>query len=309
MDNSRVLQQGIRLGHVLGEDHTFHLASLRLAQKLSEKTEDEWKLNIISGGRLGSESDLLRMVSENQIEMALISTVNTSEKFPKLNVFSLPYAFDTPDAAIQFLKAPMGKRLIEEFSESTGIHCLSFLTYGVRDFATTKRPILGVEDLVGLSFRIPPNPIFQDTYEAFDALPRKLDLHEVLPALRNGILDGTDIAPSPLWGLGYHEVIRHMSLTGLFVGIAGFLVSGSFWESLGEGDRAELIDSAHEAAAYALDVEAKQNNEAMENLKAAGLNFYYPDPTPFKSKVLPVWERAREWLEKDIIDELQTIGS
>jgi TRAP-type C4-dicarboxylate transport system substrate-binding protein len=306
-ENSKAAQRQIRLGHVLGEDHAFHLASLRLGQLLTEKTNNEWQLSVIPEGRLGSENDLVRMLVDNKIEMANISTVNAAEIFPKLNVFSLPYGFDSPESAFSFLDSPKGKQMIAEFSEDTKIRWLSFVTYGVRDFATTKKPILKVEDLSGLSFRIPPNPIFRATYEAFGAVPKELILHEVLPALNEGSLDGTDIAPNPLWGMGYHKVIKHMSFTGLFVGIAGFLVSGSFWDSLNDEDRKKLEACAQDAAVYCMDVETKQTAEAMENLKAAGLNFYNPDPGPFKSKVKSVWKKGIELIGKDIINEIESI--
>jgi TRAP-type C4-dicarboxylate transport system substrate-binding protein len=285
------------------------LASTRLERHINENLGKELELKIIPKGALGSEDDLLKMLDENKVEMALISFVIAAEKYPKMNLFSLPYAFPNLESAFHFLESPSGQGLVEDYNRETGLHWLSFLSYGVREFATTKNPILEPADLEGVSFRVPTNPIIRQTYEAFKAIPRELVLPDVLPALRAGRIEGTDIAVYPLWELGYHEVIRHISITGLFAGVTGFLVSNEFWNFLGQENQKELIALAEEAAQFGRVKDSELNAQAVHQLESAGLHIHYPDKSAFRDKVKPVWEAAKEWIRKDWLDELDQFWS
>lgn len=288
-------QLTVRLGHVLGVDHTFHLASLRLGERVAAGTGGAVSVEIHPEGRLGSEEELYRLVREGRLDLALISTVNAREDFPRLDVLTLPYAFRSGEDTLAFLEADAGRELREAFRLATETSWLSFMTYGVRDIATTHRVVSTPDDLIGLRVRVPPNnPVFAATYEAFGAIPRPLVLHEVLPALEAGHLDATDIAPNALWRLGYHRVIRHMTLTGLFVGVAGFLASGRWWQTLPESVRSVIQSGAQDAAAYARIVEGAQTEEAMVVLEREGVVFHRPDPAPFRRRVERVWERVAD---------------
>ena len=68
-------QMEIKLGHVLGESHSWHVAAAGFAREVAEKTGGRVKINVYPSSQLGSEKDMIEglTLSMNKIRQAAIT--------------------------------------------------------------------------------------------------------------------------------------------------------------------------------------------------------------------------------------------
>jgi TRAP-type transport system periplasmic protein len=52
-------QVEIKLGHVLGESHSWHVAGAGFAREVAEKTAGRVRINVFPSSQLGSEKDMI----------------------------------------------------------------------------------------------------------------------------------------------------------------------------------------------------------------------------------------------------------
>ena len=101
-----------------------------------------------------------------------------------------------------------------------------------RAIVTTKGPIKKPEDLKGMRLRIPPIPIFRETFEALGVKVVPLGLNEVYMALSRGQVDGQDNGFDLTLTFRFHEVSKYWSATDHVYDIAAWYISERRWKTL-----------------------------------------------------------------------------
>jgi hypothetical protein len=92
-------QMEIKLGHVLGESHSWHIAASGFAREVAEKTDGRLKINVYPSGQLGSEKDMVEGLQIGSQQAGLIGSGSFQPIEPKLGIVELPYAWPTREHA------------------------------------------------------------------------------------------------------------------------------------------------------------------------------------------------------------------
>ena len=90
-----------------------------LNSELKEKTNNGVRLKIYAGGVLGDEKDMIRKIFVGQIHGAVLTSAGLSSIFNEMDVFQIPFLFETYDEVDYVLKKMDG--FLKSSSEAIGL--------------------------------------------------------------------------------------------------------------------------------------------------------------------------------------------
>jgi C4-dicarboxylate-binding protein DctP len=143
---------------------------------------------------------------------------------------------------------------------------------------------------------------------ALGAMPQVMGFSDVYPALRAGVVDGTENPISNLYTQHMHEVQKHVSLTQHgYLGYA-VIVNKKFWDGLPANVRGTLEQAMKDATAFANKIAKEKNDEDLAKVEAEGKTQVYA-PTKeerlaLKKALLPVHAQMESRIGKELIREI-----
>jgi TRAP-type transport system periplasmic protein len=199
-----------------------------------------------------------------------------SRLVPEIGVLGLPFVFDNFNQISRALKGPAGT-LIEAKLAAKGFTTLCWMDFGARNVINAKRPIRTPDDLKGMKLRVQPNETHLATFRAVGANPVAMDFNDLLPALRQGDIDGTEVSYIAMEDLKLYEYNKYFSDSAHVRDLLVFLVNRKVFTSLQPRAQMAIRNAAAIACPQQLKMKTEREAAALENLKKKGLQF---DPLP-----------------------------
>ena len=134
---------------------------------------------------------------------------------------------------------------------------------------------------------------------------------EVFTALQTGVMDGQENPFTQIYSAKFQEVQKYLSLTG-HVYTPAYLVTVGIkkWETLPADVRKVLEDTAKETQAYVYEEAAKDDDDLLGKLKAAGMQVNTLDKDAFIAARKPVYDEFGKEVpgSKEMIDRAIALG-
>ncbi len=293
----------LKLAEVHPQGYPTELGDEEFARLVGERTNGRIKVEVYPGAQLGDEKTAIEQVQIGALAFTRVSSAPMAQFVKKLNVFSLPYIFDSKEHMWAFLNGPMGTKMLDDLSGS-GFIGLAYYDGGARSFYTTK-PVKSVADLKGMKIRVMQNEASVQTMRAFGASATPMVYGQVFSALQTGVIDGAENnAPSYLTA-SHYQVAKYYILDGHQRIPEVLVMSKTVFDGLSKEDQALIKKAAADSVKKQRELWDKFESEALAKVKAGGSQVLeVKDPTPFQYAVKPVIEDAR----KDYGDVLKAIA-
>ena len=298
----------IKLGHVGETGSLFAQSSDEFARRANAKLGDKAKVVVFGSSQLGGDKELLQKLKLGTVDMAVPSTVMSSE-VDLFGVFEMPYLVKD--------RAHMGRIEKELFwskfepeVEKKGLKVLAVWENGYRHVTNSKRPINKPADLQGIKLRVPEGKWRVKMFQAYGANPSPMKLSEVFTALQTGVMDGQENPFTQIYSQKFQEVQKYLSLTGHVYTPAYLTVGAKKWETLPPGVRKILEDTARETQAFVYTTAEKDDNELLGKLKAEGMQVNTADKDAFIAASKGIYEEFAKEVpgSKEIIDRAIALG-
>ena len=276
----------IRLGTVAPSSSAWAEATHEFARLVNERSEGRFDVQVFNDSQLGSEKELFTAMKLGTVDMNY-TTVCILSLFAGADVLKVtfaPYLFDNAESALEVMNSDFFNEIYEDVANDTGIRVFS--VSGVRSpraIQTTKGPINGPEDLKGLKLRVPGVDIFERTFQVLGVQTVPLPAGEIYTSLSRGVVDGQDNGFDYSVPNKFHEVAKYWSATDHVYTSVGWMMSQKLWGSITEADRELLFQAGQEAGLIMTEAALKADKEAIETLKAAGVEISYPDVAAFRA--------------------------
>lgn len=190
----------------------------------------------------------------------------------ELALFDLPFVFDNEDMYFEVLnrlKPDMDKRFAE-----VNMVPLAWTNYGSRSIDSKAKPVLKLEDIKGMKFRVMASPLILESWKAWGVQTVAIGAEEVPTALESGTIDAIDYTWVAIWTLGLSDLIRHITLSDHAVTPTALVANKQAFEAL-PGDLQEVVREAGKAV---LPVQAAERKNAEATLRkqmeAKGIVFH-----------------------------------
>ena len=298
----------IKLGHVGEPGSLFQKSADEFAKRANEKLGGKAKVVVFGSSQLGGDKELMQKLKLGTVDLALPSTVMSSES-DLFGIFEMPYLVKDRKHMQAIEKEVFWPKIAPE-AEKKGLKVLAVWENGVRHITNNKHPIVKPEDLKGIKLRVPEGKWRVKMFQAYGANPSPMKFSEVFTALQTGVMDGQENPFSQIVSAKFQEVQKFLSLTG-HVYTPAYLTTGSKkWATLPADVRKVLESTAKDMQKYVYAVAEKDDNELIDKIKAAGVKVNEADKPAFVAASKAVYEEFGKEVKgsKELIDKALSLA-
>ena len=204
-----------------------------------------------------------------------------SRLVPEIGALGLPFVFDNFDQVVRALKGPAGAA-IEARLAAKGFTTLCWMNWGALNVLNGRRPLRTPGDIKGLKLRVQPNETKLAIFRAMGANPVAMDFKDLLPALRQGDIDGLDLPYTAMEDLKLYEYEKYLSNSAHTYDLLVFIVNKKAFMGLQINEQKAIRDAAAIACPQQWKMAAERETAALEDLKEKGMQF---DPLPPETRL------------------------
>jgi tripartite ATP-independent transporter DctP family solute receptor len=286
-------------------DYPVSIALDRFAEMVEERTEGRIAMENFHGATLGEGEFATEQLQLGALDYGVFSTAPMVNTVPELGLFSLPYAFRSPEHQFRVLEGPIGAEIAAAMNEAN-MEPLAWYASGSRSFYANV-PLNGVEDLQGLKFRVQNSDINVAMVEALGANATPLPFGEVYTSIQSGVVDGAENNWPSYESTGHYEVAPYYILDNHTIIPEGIFFAKTTWDRISEEDQAVIRAAAEESAVYQRELWAEREAKSREIVEAAGVTIVEDvDTASFSDAMGPVYDRfVTDDALRDMLDRIQ----
>jgi C4-dicarboxylate-binding protein DctP len=259
----------IKFSHVVASNTPKGAATEKFKELAEKYTDGKVKVEIYPNSTLYKDKEELEALQLGAVQMLAPS----NSKFGPIGVrefevFDLPYIL--PDLATlrKVTDGPLGTKLLK-LLEPKGMTGLAYWDNGFKEMTANKK-LVTPDDYKSLKFRIQSSKVLEAQFRSLGSIPQVMAFGEVYQALQTGVVDGQENTWSNIYTQKMHEVQKYATITNH--GYIGYVVvtNKKFWDGLPADIRSALEKAMKEATAFGNGQSAKENEDALEQIKKAG---------------------------------------
>jgi len=298
----------IKLGHVGEPGSIFQKSSDEFARRANAKLGAKAKVIVFGSSQLGGDKEMLQKLKLGTVDMAVPSTVMSSEA-DMFGVFEMPYLVKDRNHMRRIEKEVFWPKIAPE-AEKKGLKVIAVWENGYRHVTNSKRPINTPADLQGIKLRVPEGKWRVKMFQAYGANPSPMKFSEVFTALQTGVMDGEENPFTQIYSAKFQEVQKYLSLTGHVYTPAYVVVGAKKWATLPADVRQVLEDCAKETQAYVYETAEKDDTDLLEKLKGAGMQVNNANKDAFIAASRLVYDEFAKEVpgSKEVIDRAIALG-
>jgi len=293
----------IKFGHVGETGSLFAQSADEFAKRANAKLAGKAKVVVFGSSQLGGDKELLQKLKLGTVDIALPSTVMSSE-VDAFGIFEMPYLVKDR-SHMKRIEQEIVWPTLAPLVEEKGLKVIAVWENGYRHITNNKQPIRVPGDLKGIKLRVPKGKWRVRMFEEYGANPSPMKLSEVFTALQTGVMDGQENPFTQIYSQKFQEVQKYLSLSGHVYTPAYVTVGKKRWESLSPDVRKVLEDTAKEVQPFVYQVAEKDEKDLLVKLQGGGMQVNEVDKTAFVSASKPIYEEfgkevpgAKEMVDK-----------
>jgi tripartite ATP-independent transporter DctP family solute receptor len=292
----------LKLGHVGEPGSLFALSAAEFARAANEKLGDRAKVVVYGSSQIGGDKELLQKLKLGTVELAIPSTVMSSE-VDEFGLFELPYLVKDREQMKAMEKDIVWPVLVPA-AEKRGYRILAVWENGFRQITNNRRPIRVPDDLKGIKLRVPEGKWRVAMFKAYGASPSPMKLSEVFVALQTGVMDGQENPLTQTWAGKFQEVQKFLSMSSHVYTPAYLTAGAKRFASLPKDVQQVLADAAKATQAFVYRTAAEQDRDLLQKFKDAGLQVNEVDRGAFVKASQPIYDQfAKEVASgKDLVE-------
>lgn len=287
--------QVIKAADVHPQGYPNVVAVEHMGEKLKQQTDGDLEIKVFPGGVLGDEKQMIEQAQLGAIDMIRVSMAPVAAILPDIEVFTLPYVFRDEDHMHKVIDGDIGKQIGDKLTSNpkSRLVFLGWMDSGTRNLIT-RDPITKPEDLKGKKIRVQGSPVALATLRSMGANAVSMGVSEVFSGLQSGIIDGAENNPPTFIAHNYMPVTKNYTLSGHFITPEMLLYSKVKWDKLSADQQQKILTLAREAQAEQRTLWDAYTADALEKMKAGGVQFHEIDKSYFVNATEPVRKQYGE---------------
>lgn len=262
----------LQIGFVDPEGSPYVKGAHAVADAVEKATDGQIKIEVVAGGALGGERDMLELTMMNNLDIATAANSVLTNFIPEMAILDQAYLWTNADQAHAAVDGPVGD-LIEAAAEAQGFHVIGYMESGFRN-VFSKDPIESIEDFEGVTIRTMENKYHQAAFSAFGAMPVAMAAGDQFTALQQGTIDACENAICNCWNNGFYEVTKHITRTNHAFVYIMLCMSDDAWNRIPEELRDTFLAAVQEGCNAERQYLVEENEAAEQKLVDAGVTFH-----------------------------------
>ena len=304
----------LRMGIGLAESSPQYLSSQYFGEILKQRTDGRITVNVFPNSQLGDDVQMLEMLQTGTLDMTYPSSSATTGYVEQLAAFDLPFLLPSREAAVAVMQSDVAQSMLDAF-DGTGLKALAFSENGYRQLSNSARPVTSPDDVAGmdvrgLSVRTMENPVHLAIWEALGANPTPMAFGELFSAMEQGVVDGQENPWSTILTSNFYEVQDYGTETRHVYTPFIMMLSERTWDRMDPEYQELVLEAAHQAAEYEIQLSAEYDDWSREQLAERGMQITRLNEeqlAAFQEAVQPVYEEWAPRIGEDLIADIQQI--
>ncbi|MFZ1813525.1 MAG: TRAP transporter substrate-binding protein DctP [Rhizobiaceae bacterium] len=307
------LKSEYRMSTVVTPAFAWGRAGEKWAAAITERTSGRINAKLYPGAALvqGDQTKEFSALRQGDIDLIVGAPGNWAGTVRGLGCFTPPFLFPDHKAldAVWNDAEFMGKYF--DKVRAAGVEPLAVGETGFRQVHTSTRPILKPEDLKGLKFRLPPNPMMNEVFSNFGANPVAMNWADAQSALASGAVDGGE-NPMEIYFLVKMNTLgqKYVTKWNYMNEILLFAVNRDAWESWSDEDKEVVRAAAIEAAKANVDEVRAVFADDVAKAAELGVDVHVPTAdqlAAFRDATRPVYDSWKEKIDPELISQIESI--
>lgn len=288
-DAPRVLSAGIGLN----ADTPQGRGMQKFAELVQQKSQGRLRVDVSASGKLGDDLKMVGALQAGTQDITCPDSSTLAKLVGDFSAINYPFTFLNEAEADAILDGAWGQQLLGRLPAQKLVG-LAFWENGFRHLTNARQPISNLSQASGTRVRVMQNPMLIDSFKkmGFEAVP--MPFTQVYAALKSRQVDGQENPLPTILSSRFYEVQPYLTLSRHVYSAFVLLVGKLTWDSLPPADQRLLVEAAQEARDYQRSLNRSATGEALEQLKAHGMQVSTIDAREAES----VRRRLREVLDK-----------
>ena len=274
----------------------------RIQAKFGKDVEVHYLFNIIDLGYKGE--DLPWLVEDGIITMAYQSSSYFTDQIPDLGIADLPFLFTDQATARGAMDGKFGATLAQRMETKGGYRILGWFENGFRHISNSLRPIHTPADMKGMRIRVLPSKVQERTFQLLGADPHIMDLSELVPAIKAGMIDAQENPFSNTVTYGIHKLHKFHTASNHFYLSRPIFFNKTQFDAWPKPLQEEMRAAVKDAVDFQRALHVKEEEDAQVEIRKAGGTIVELTPAEhqqFADAVKPIYGEARQQYDKPLL--------
>lgn len=282
------------------------VAMTSLGERLAERTDGRYTLEVFPNETLGAQKDTVELVQSGTVDFALVAGSLLENFNPDFVALNLPYVYDSQEHQEAVLNDPEITGDLYSSIEDQNLRVLGGFSAGVRSVYNSSHPIETPEDLAGMKIRVMESDTNTRMLDLMGGTGTPMGQGEVYTAIQSGVLDGGENNESIYANLKHAEVAPYYSYTKHLMIPDYLITSPAVFDAMSEEDRAVFLEELQVAFEESSELTTEIMTESQAAAEEAGAEFNEPDIEPFRKAVEPLLDESLTTeTAKDLYDSVR----
>ncbi len=298
----------LKLGHPDTPLHPTQAVATKFSELVAAKTGGAIRIQVFSGGQLGSEVNIVSGMQTGIVDMAFHTTGFLESFFPRIQVLDLPFLFRDvlfrdAKTAEAVLDGPIGQGLLGDMP-AKGIYGFVWGHYGWRQTETASQSVREPSDLKGLKIRIQPGAVFAASFRACGAIPVVMDLSEVYIGISQRTVGGVELPFLAIVSSKIYEVTKFAGLTNHVYNAGALMASKVKFDRLEAAHRNAIREAAAEIQPLWRATVAEKTQEGRAFCAQKGMQIDDTNFAAFRAAMAPVYDEFRDKIGAELVSQV-----
>jgi tripartite ATP-independent transporter DctP family solute receptor len=255
-------------------DSAIHAAAVAFKYVMEKRSASRFQVDIYPSGTLGKEIDMLEAVKNNVIQVHAASMGGLHRIFPLALLPFSPYVFRNATIAVDVIDGAFGQKLLDAFTEKTGIKGLGILDYYSFMIITNSiKQIHTPKDMKGIKFR-GMDTLQVKMFKALGASAVPIAWPETYTSLQTGVVHGqTNPAFVVSWAK-LNEVQKYMTLANSQYGYQWIVCNKRWYDAFSPEDKMIVHDAVRAAVTTSRGLGILLEEKAINEVRKLGMDVY-----------------------------------
>jgi tripartite ATP-independent transporter DctP family solute receptor len=249
------------------------------------------EIQIFWGGQLGTEQKVFKDCQMGIVQMVQANIANLSPFANALYAVVLPYVFDNREEAYRLFRGELGEYFNQQTIKLSGLRVLAWPDQSYRALHNTKKRVQKLDDMQGLKWRVPNNPVFIEEYKSWGVNPIPMAWSEVFSSLQTGVIHGGDNVLRNLVDFKLYEIEKYATVTKHMIELVPIVVGEEFFQKQSKEIKAALTKAVSDAWAWGYFAMAEDDEKTKAFLREKGMKIDEPDVSAWKVRAAKIWPK------------------
>lgn len=255
-----------------GMDHPYNMG-LTYAQEWLEEHDSTVSLDLQINSILGSETEMCSAVALGDLDMVQLADMSSTNIIPQMAFANFPGIMNNYDDVLAAWGTDgWAYDIANNLFNEKGMTVLGAMDNGFRWISNSKRPITCLDDIKGLTIRVPEVELLIDIWSEFGALTVPVAYSELTTALQTGTVDGQELGISSFYQNRWDKYNPYVTQINYDYSAAIIAINTDKFNSLSEQQQTDLKAAFEYACPKQIEYCAEFNQKGMEEMLADGLN-------------------------------------